>query len=211
MVNITNVLDAQIYQSRRIILELMEYQGFDTSQYANFSTVEVNAMIQHNQLDMLLESKNDTNKRKTYIHYYLTKSLRPANIHAMIDELFTTTGTLNNNDTLYMIIKDNINDTLINELKQIWEQSGIFIVIQNIKELQFNILKHTLVPQHIIINEDEVFDVMTKFNVIDKSHLPDIARLDPVAKAIGMRPGQVCKIIRPSKTAITTNYYRVCV
>lgn len=33
----------------------------------------------------------------------------------------------------------------------------------------------------------------------------------PVALAIGMRPGDVCKIDRPSKSAIHSTYYRVCV
>ena len=41
--------------------------------------------------------------------------------------------------------------------------------------------------------------------------LPDISRFDPVSLAIGMRPGQVCEIIRPSKTSIKGTYYRVCV
>ena len=40
--------------------------------------------------------------------------------------------------------------------------------------------------------------------------MPQISRYDPVAQAIGLRPGQICKITRPSKTAITSNYYRIC-
>ena len=42
------------------------------------------------------------------------------------------------------------------------------------------------------------------------SQFPDISRFDPVAQAIGIRPGQVCEIIRPSKTAISAPYYRIC-
>jgi DNA-directed RNA polymerase subunit H len=129
----------------------------------------------------------------------------------MIDDLFVLTETLKKNDTLYIIIKDNVNETLINELKHIWEHDGIFIVIENIKCLQFNILNHVLVPQHNVIKEEEVKDVMTKYNITDKVQFPDISRFDPVSRAICLRPGQVCHIIRPSKTAIETNYYRICV
>ena len=50
-----------------------------------------------------------------------------------------------------------------------------------------------------------------KYNIIDLIHFPDISRFDPVARAIGLRPGQVCHIVRPSKTAITADYYRICV
>jgi DNA-directed RNA polymerase subunit H (RpoH/RPB5) len=52
---------------------------------------------------------------------------------------------------------------------------------------------------------------MKKYNITDKIQFPDISRFDPVARVIGLRPGQVCHIIRPSKTAIQANYYRICV
>jgi len=213
----TSVLISQIYQSRKTILELMDKQGFDVTGYSNFSVSEVNAMKQNNQLDMLLETKPETSgektssTRKVYIRYYLAKTIRPANIQEMIDDLFVLTETLKKTDTLYIIIKDHVNETLINELKDIWERDGIFIVIESIKCLQFNILNHILVPQHNIINEDEVKRVMTRYNITDKVQFPDISRFDPVARAICLRPGQVCHILRPSKTAITANYYRICV
>lgn len=213
----SSVLISQIYQSRKNVLELMENQGYDVSGYANFSVSEINAMKQNNQLDMLLEQKVDSaveksgENKKVYIRYYLAKTIRPANLQEMIDDLYVLTETLKKQDTLYIIIKDNVNETLINELKDIWERDGIFIVIESIKCLQFNILKHTLVPKHIVINEDEVRTIMRRYNITDKVQFPDISRFDPVARAIGLRPGQVCHILRPSKTAITTDYYRICV
>ena len=52
---------------------------------------------------------------------------------------------------------------------------------------------------------------MKKYNITDKIQFPDISRFDPVARAIGLRPGQLCKITRYSKTAIETFYYRICI
>ena len=46
---------------------------------------------------------------------------------------------------------------------------------------------------------------------MNDNQFPIISRFDPVAQSIGIRPGQVCEIIRPSKTAIIAPYYRVCV
>jgi DNA-directed RNA polymerase subunit H len=193
----------------------MEKQGYNINDYSNFSINEVNSMKQNNQLDMLLEKteENPVTKRKNkiYISYYLTKMIRPSNIQEMIDDLFNLEEVLTKEDTLFIIIKDEINDTIISELKQIWEKDGIFIVIENIKRLQFNILKHGLVPEHIIIANNEIDDVMKKYNISHKFEFPDISRFDPVARVIGLRPGDVCKIIRSSKTAINTNYYRVCI
>jgi DNA-directed RNA polymerase subunit H (RpoH/RPB5) len=212
----SSVIISHIYNSRKIILELMEKQGYNVNDYAKFSINEVNSMKQNNQLDILLETKDDiTNpsalKRKIYIRYYLGKVIRPSNLQEMIDDLFVLSETLKKEDTLFIIIKDDPNETIINELKHIWEKDGIFIVIESIKRLQFNILNHVLVPSHRVMDEKEVKDVMIKYNITDKSQFPDISRFDPVARVIGLRPGQVCNIIRASKTAIETNYYRVCV
>ncbi len=51
----------------------------------------------------------------------------------------------------------------------------------------------------------------TKYNIMNDTQLPEISRFDPVAKAICIRPGEVCEIIRPSKTSIKSTYYRICV
>ena len=110
-----------------------------------------------------------------------------------------------------IIIKDDMNETMTNLLKHTWEQDGILIVIQSIKRLQFNILDHVLVPSHRVLTNDEVSVVKARYNIMDDSQFPDISRFDPVAQIIGIRPGQVCEIIRPSKTAIMSQYYRICV
>ncbi len=212
----SSVLISEIFTSRQIILELMGKQGYNINDYANFSINEVNSMKQNNQLDMLLETKdevitNENPKKKIYIRYYLTGRPAAKNIREMIDDLFILTETLRKDDTLFIIIKDDPNETLINEIKHIWEAEGVFIVIESIKRLQFNILNHVLVPQHRIMVESEVKEIIKKYNISDRSLFPDISRFDPVARAIGLRPGNVCHIIRPSKTAIETNYYRICV
>ena len=212
----SSILISHIFTSRKVILELMEKQGYNVNDYANFSINEVNSMKQNNQLDMLLETKdenvtNENPKKKIYIRYCLNSRPAAKNIQEMIDDLFVLTETLKKSDTLFIIIKDEPNETLINELNHIWETDGIFIVIESIKRLQYNILDHILVPPHRIMMETEVEEIMKKYNINDKRQFPDISRFDPVARVIGLRPGQVCHIIRPSKTAIETNYYRVCI
>ena len=211
----SSAIISTVYTSRNIILDLMGKQGYNIEDYGNFSVNEVNSMKQNNQLDMLLEKKEENpvtkRKNKIYIRYYLGKTIRPANLQEMIDDLFNLEEILKKDDTLFIIIKDEINETLTNELKHIWESDGIFIVIENIKRLQFNILDHDLVPQHTIVPESEVVNIMKKYNITDKIQFPDISRFDPVARAIGLRPGQLCHIVRPSKTAIKADYYRICI
>jgi DNA-directed RNA polymerase subunit H (RpoH/RPB5) len=207
----SSVLVSEIFKSRINILDLMKKQGYNVTDYENCSINEINSMKQNDQLDILLETENENMKKKMYIRYYLTGRLTPKNIQEMIDDLFILTETLKKTDTLFIIIKDEPNETLINELKHIWETSEIFIVIYCIKRLQFNILKSEYVPPHRVMDDFEVKGIMEKYNIVDKSQFPEISRFDPVAQVIGLRPGNVCHITRPSKTAIISDYYAICV
>jgi len=206
---------SSVYKSRKTVLQLMEKQGYNTEEYDNFSVNDVNSMFQNKQLDMLLEQKEadpgEKTKKKIYITYYLAKTLRPQNVQEIIDDLFNLEEVLTKKDTLMIIVKEEMNETLINLLKHIWEQDGILIVIQNIKRLQYNILEHVLVPDHRILNSAEYEVVKERYNIMDDTQFPEISRFDPVAQIIGIRPGQVCEIIRPSKTSIQGKYYRICV
>ena len=136
--------------------------------------------------------------------------IRPSNIQEMIDDLFNLEEVLTKEDTLFIIIKDDMNDTIISELKQIWEKDGIFIIVLNIKRLQYNILKHQLVPEHIVLSAEEAAAIKQKYNIHDDSQIPDISRFSPVSQVIGLRPGELCRIYRPSKTAIKAEFYRIC-
>ena len=208
-------LISYIYNSRVNIISLMKNLDYNTKDYESFSFNEVNAMFQNKQLDILLEKNLEDvktkRKNKIYIRYYLAKTFRPQNIQETIDDLFNLEEVLNKDDILLIVTKDEPNETLINSVKHIWEQDNIFIVIQNIKRLQYNILEHVLVPIHRIINDEEVENIKIKYNIKDNSQLPEISRFDPVALAICIRPGQICEIIRPSKTSITSKFYRICI
>jgi len=198
----------QIFKSRGNMLDILKSQGYNVEDYEGSSIHEVHSMFQAKQMDMLV-SKHDGTK-KAYIKYHLAKSLRPNNLYEYIDDLYNLEEVLTNSDDLIIIMKDDPNETILKTLRNIWEQDGTFITIFSMRRLQFNILKHSLVPPHIVITPDEANVLKIKYNVKDDSQLPDISRFSPVAQAIGIRPGDICKIIRPSKTAISTPFYRIC-
>ena len=211
----TSSLISMIYKSRTVLLDLMKKQQYNVSDYEGFSVNEINTMKTNNQLDMILEKgtteeAEDASKTKIYIRYYLAKALRPNNLQEMIDDLFNVEEILKKSDTLLIVVKDEINETLLNAVKHIWETDQIFIILQPLKRIQFNILDHVLVPIHRVLSTEEKIMIKKKYNIINDIQFPDISRFDPVAQAIGIRPGEICEIIRPSKTAISSFYYRIC-
>ena len=234
--NQSSTLLTTIYKSREILLELLNSQMYNISEYAGFSVHEINAMFASNQLDMLVEKPTRINKKlakefisntptttKMYIHYQLLKGLSEPIIKEWVSRLFEVEQTLTHNDILLFVIKEEkINDNLGNYIKRLWEE-GIYIIVYPIQRLQFNLTKHQKVPPHTILPEvtnakiggdgESVLsaeNLRKRYNIDDDNVLPKISRTDPAAMAIFMRPGEICEIKRPTKTAINTYFYRIC-
>jgi len=198
----------QISNSRFNLLNILKGRGFDVTKYAGASVAEVHAMFQNDQLDMLLE--NPEEGKKVYVKYHLGKTLRPNNIYDFTTDLFEDEKILTATDDLVVIARADANDTLQKTLKLMWNDRRYFVTVFGLESLQFNPLEHVLVPPHRVLDDSEASSVKRKYNIMDDSQLPDISRFSPVAAAIGIRPGQLCEILRPSKTAVTAPFYRIC-
>ncbi len=198
-----------VHKSRKVILDILNTRGYDISDYEGFSINEIYSLYTNDQLDLLLTHKD--NETKIYIKYYnLEKTIRPNNVHEIIDDLFNVEQILSPKDDLIIIIKDEPNDTLQKLQRYIFEHDQIFVTIINIERLQYNILNHTLVPNHRVITEEEINKIKEKYNITQNNNFPTISRFDPVSQVLGIRPQEVCEIIRSSKTSITSKFYRIC-
>jgi len=197
-----------IVKSRENILAQLKERDFDVEKYEGQSISHVHILLQNKQLDMLV--KNEKTGRKAYVKYHLGKTLRGNNIMDYIDDLFMLDSVLTLEDDLIVIGQDGANDSMEKTLRQIWSQHKYLITVIGLKALQFNIMKHQLVPPHRVVGKEEAAEIKKRYNIVNDSQLPDISRFSPVSLVIGVRPGQLVEIIRPSKTAITAPFYRIC-
>ena len=198
---------SQLYTSRNILLTLLKKRGFSTEDYEGFSFNEIRTLYNNNQLDMLLTTKEG---KKVYVKYHVMTKLRLSYVYDWVEDLYNLEEVLTPQDDLIVITKDKINDSLTKMMRNIFIKDKIFIIIFNLKQLQFNILEHSLVPPHRILSKQEENEIIKKYNIRERKQFPEISRFDPVAKVLGMRPDSVCEIIRPNKSAIESKYYRLC-
>ena len=99
----TNNRILRIYKSRATILKLLQKQGYNVTDYSEFSINEIDTMFTNKQLDMLVTNENTDNK--TYVKYYLdAKQVRPQYLDEIIEDLFLVESVLTKNDTLVIII-----------------------------------------------------------------------------------------------------------
>lgn len=205
----SNILN--IFTSRNNLLKQLKHAGFNTQAYENFTIGELSSMERHNSLDFNVS--NDSNSH-IIIKYYLDKPIKSNIIQSIINDLWNAKNDLDfipDTFTIVIIIKDDPNSGLQELVKQIFAEENIHIVLYNIKRLLFNILDHSFVPPHNILNKEEDINFRNTYNVTNDKELPTISRFDPVALAIFIRPNEICKITRSSVNAITSYYYRLCV
>jgi len=212
--NNSSKLISNIYNSRKNLIKQLDYQGYNTNEYNIYSINEINSMYVSDQLDMIFE-KNEINvdkniKEKVYIQYNLKKAISKNDIQKLVDKIFNLQEVLLKHDTLYIIVKEEVNDSITNMLKYMYDKYNIFVIIQNLTRLQFNILEHSLVPQHRLLNNQEIEEIKLRYNITNNNQFPKISRFDPVSLAIGLRPNDICEIKRDSKTTIVNLYYRIC-
>lgn len=190
------------FNARIVLLDQLKKQGYNVSNYEGFGINEVNIMLQNSTLDMSFENGN----KKLFVKHFHGKTFKAKDIREAIGE-----DSFEKEDTIIFVAPDEGNETIREFIKQIWEEENIFVILLSVKKLQYNVLDHVLVPRHEIISEKDVEDVMKKFKMTNITLFPEISRFDAVSLAIGMRPGEVCRIYRPSKTSIVAHYYRYCV
>ena len=78
------------------------------------------------------------------------------------------------------------------------------------KQRKFNILEHELVPRHEVVPPDEAIRILRELGV-KPQELPWLRVTDPVARAIGAKPGDIVRIYRKSPTSGEVIAYRYVV
>lgn len=83
-------------------------------------------------------------------------------------------------------------------------------------EISFNVLKHELVPEHYLLDEEETLEALQKMG-ITKDQLPKIKKDDMVIKVLesaygkAIEVGEVIKVVRKSRTAGEFIAYRLVI
>jgi DNA-directed RNA polymerase subunit H (RpoH/RPB5) len=98
--------------------------------------------------------------------------------------------------------------------KVMQQKSNTHTILQlfTLKELQYNPSKHILVPKHELMkNEADIKELLVKYQIKSKTHLPHIFKTDVMAKWLGLRVGDVIRITRYNENSGIYHYYRCCV
>jgi DNA-directed RNA polymerase subunit H (RpoH/RPB5) len=168
------------------------------------------------------EYENDRNiiefqTSKTTVIFALTKKLRKY----VMDELKNYEGDINNFITKYGNKKNVIlifnNDTVsqpvitqLNKYDKLFQKNDGQLQYFHAQQIMFNPTKHEYVPKHIKLSEKEASEFMNEYMIKSKLYMPVILHNDPIAKWLGLKQGDIVKIVRYNENSGVSFYYRSC-
>lgn len=168
------------------------------------------------------EYENDRNiiefqTSNTTVIFALTKKLRK---HVM-DELKNYEADISNFVAKYGNKKNVIlifnNDTVsqpvitqLNKYDKLFQNNEGQLQYFHAQQLMFNPTKHEYVPKHIKLTEKEASEFMSEYMIKSKLYMPIILHNDPIAKWLGLKQGDIVKIIRYNENSGVSFYYRSC-
>lgn len=197
----------QVLKSLVILGEMIHDRKYSawSKQIKDLDPLEVKktAMLKHVFHFDVTEDEEGNDVKKLRILYAMQPKFKLIDIKKMIEDDFELT---------IIVLRDKISTTNMKSIEEIKKTIGD-IQVFHIKELQFNITRHYLVPRHELLGwdkEDEINKIISCYQVRGKNQLPVILKSDPVAKYYNAKQGNVFRIYRPSPTAGEYIFYRTC-
>lgn len=211
-----------ILRSRQTILDILETRGYDTTVYRNIAPAQILTLAETNPraLDIFVPKRTDSDapcERAVVAHFLNDRILQKARQGAFRREIYdvpadpTGANKINREtDDLIIVVNEPYNDAFDKVGLEMWQQEKARMVFFHIKSLVVNPARHVLVPPHRKLTAEETRVALEKLHVTSKLQLPTIKHFDIQARVLGLVPGDVVEILRPSPTAGTSRVLRVC-
>ena len=209
-----------LYRSRLTLLDHLEEFGYDTAKYRKFSPKEIGEMVKAGppnaiapafQMNLMRKEDSTIPGPENCMVVYTLGRIKQKLPKVVGDIITPEDGTFDiDNTELIIVTLEPIAPNFHTAAFSAWGKGARVRFFQAASIIN-NPLKHFLVPKHekMLVEEEEPF---LKENYAKKSQLPRIKfHEDPVARMLGLVPGDIVKITRPSASAGECIMYRVCV
>lgn len=204
-----------LYRSRKTLLRILAERGYDTKPFEKFGIDEVEAMATSGPeaLRMDLERSAeaaDSPITKCRVIYSLTKlKLRLAGfVFGLLEE---GADAVNPKTTEVIVILaapegEPVVDSYHSAAYEQWSQHKLRLSFFRLASLVNHPADHILVPKHIAMKKTEV-----TFSAAERVKLPLIRFHEDIqARILGLVPGDIVKILRPSPSSGEYEEYRIC-
>jgi DNA-directed RNA polymerase subunit H (RpoH/RPB5) len=210
-----------LFRSRKTLLSILAARGYNTKAYEKFGPVEIEAMAAASlgaagaaafRMDLEKEGEStgitrcrveySINRVKNRISGFLEPFTDESNEHA-IDPATTE---------LVVILLETVGEAFHVASMNALANKTLHVSFFQAHTIVNNPVDHVLVPKHELLPSAEHAEFLKKNRIKSKANLPLIKfHEDMIARIMGLVPGNIVKITRPSPSAGEYISYRVCV
>ena len=208
-----------LYRSRKTLLDILKRDGYDVTPYTKFSPKEILEMLKGGEKAFRMDlerSEEDAKGRPTKcrVVYALNKiKLRLAGwISKLSDPEAEEYVDPANTEVIAVLAQEPVIQSFHTAALGQYSKYKLRLRFFQAAALIINPLEHMLVPPHEKVPNDDIPELLKSIFCTSRNKLPIIRfHEDPIARLLGLVPGDVVKILRPSPTSLVYEpYYRVC-
>jgi DNA-directed RNA polymerase I, II, and III subunit RPABC1 len=212
-----------LYRSRQTLLKILAARGYDTARYEKFGPIEISAMgsAGSTAFQMDLErsteapSEQTTGITKCRVVYSLAriKNRLESFIAEFLDEEAPNPLDPSTTEVIVMLLEPVVASFHAAALTALARPvpNKLRIAFFQAHTLVNNPFEHVLVPKHELLPASQHAAFLKENKIKSKANLPLIKfHEDMIARLMGLQPGDIVKITRPSPSAGEYTVYRLC-
>ena len=207
-----------LIRSRKTILEMLDDRGYDITPYKNMIGPDILKLMPDmgNPGGLMMEVKHRTITERRAVVLYTDgriKQTTTAYIEKIINSDENTPDRIINTDYIIITLPtEEIGDTFDKAALEAWTKYKMRIQFFNMARLVNNPMKHYTQPKFEYVPPKDHADLLKMWHCRSKTQLQLIRfHNDPVARYMGLIPGDIIKITRVSYSAGEYILYRTCV
>lgn len=203
-----------LIRSRQTVLDILEERGYDALPYRNIAPEQILTLVMAatpGALDMILKKKPDSAapcERAAVLYMLHGRNLRHR-METFMSDVYKE-GIVTPTDDTLVVLNEPWNEIFDKTSLQLWQKEKARITFFHIKHVVVHPGRHVLVPPHRKLNAEEAKAEMMRWSVTQKSQFPLIKHSDMQAKLLGLIPGDIVEILRPSPTSGIARVLRIC-
>jgi DNA-directed RNA polymerase subunit H (RpoH/RPB5) len=206
-----------ILRSRQTLLDILEDRGYDTAVYQNIAPDQILTLAEGHPraLDVYAKKKADSAApcERAVVVYQIQDRIR-SKLGTFATRLFSEPPDANSvvtkADDIIVILNEPYHEAFDKYSLQQWQSGKVRMTFFHIKQVVVHPGRHVLVPPHRKLSADEAKAAMDRLHVTQKSQFPLIKHHDMQSRTLGLVPGDVVEILRPSPTAGISKILRIC-
>jgi DNA-directed RNA polymerase I, II, and III subunit RPABC1 len=190
------------YLARKTILEMLEDRKYPVDPtLKEVSFEEFHMFFEKKQIYFHVDGEVEGVPHRVYVLFFTeSKTFGKKEYQTLMDSMDIDVPSY----SVIIILKEKLNTVMKRELASSAFENVEFFMLN---ELRFNKTKYPLVPEHVLLSEEEKEDILKRYSA-RQSDMPVISKNDPIVRYYGGKVGQMFKITRKTKAGIVY-YYRV--